>query len=65
METTAERSCPCEQPACPDIVGGEEITSKPLVSRLHACMLIAWKCDKTCLNVQLSPTAEVTRSQHA
>ncbi|KAG8275414.1 hypothetical protein J6590_086536 [Homalodisca vitripennis] len=31
---TTERSCPCKQPACPDIVGGSEVTLKPLVPRL-------------------------------
>ncbi|KAG8306665.1 hypothetical protein J6590_042449 [Homalodisca vitripennis] len=29
---TAERSCPCKQPACPSIGGGLEVTFKPLVS---------------------------------
>ncbi|KAG8334453.1 hypothetical protein J6590_090079 [Homalodisca vitripennis] len=23
---TAERSCPCKQPACPDVGGGSEVT---------------------------------------
>ncbi|KAG8284034.1 hypothetical protein J6590_003726, partial [Homalodisca vitripennis] len=31
---TAERSCPCKQPACPAIGGGSEVTFKPLVPRL-------------------------------
>ncbi|KAG8316201.1 hypothetical protein J6590_057398 [Homalodisca vitripennis] len=32
---TAERSCPCKQPACPTISGGgSEVTFKPLVPRL-------------------------------
>ncbi|KAG8324540.1 hypothetical protein J6590_089905 [Homalodisca vitripennis] len=32
---TAERSCPCKQPACPAIGGGSEVTLKPLASRLQ------------------------------
>ncbi|KAG8319657.1 hypothetical protein J6590_086872 [Homalodisca vitripennis] len=31
---TAERSCPCKQPACQTIGGGSEVTFKPLVPRL-------------------------------
>ncbi|KAG8274081.1 hypothetical protein J6590_008211 [Homalodisca vitripennis] len=31
---TAERSCPCKQPACPAIGGGSEVTFKPLVLML-------------------------------
>ncbi|KAG8284102.1 hypothetical protein J6590_003794 [Homalodisca vitripennis] len=31
---TAERPCPCKQPACPAIGGGSEITFKPLAPRL-------------------------------
>ncbi|KAG8320800.1 hypothetical protein J6590_060759 [Homalodisca vitripennis] len=31
---TAERSCPCKQPACPAIGGGSEVTFKPLVLNL-------------------------------
>ncbi|KAG8261851.1 hypothetical protein J6590_064707 [Homalodisca vitripennis] len=31
---TAERSYPCKQPACLAIVGGSEVTFKPLVPRL-------------------------------
>ncbi|KAG8274366.1 Protein apcdd1 [Homalodisca vitripennis] len=31
---TAERSCPCQQPACPAIGGGSEVTFMPLVPRL-------------------------------
>ncbi|KAG8276906.1 positive regulation of renal water transport [Homalodisca vitripennis] len=30
---TAERSCPCKQPACPVIGGGSEVTFKPFVAR--------------------------------
>ncbi|KAG8252720.1 hypothetical protein J6590_051169 [Homalodisca vitripennis] len=33
---TAERSCPCNQPACPAIGGGLEVTFKPLVTSLSA-----------------------------
>ncbi|KAG8284133.1 hypothetical protein J6590_003826 [Homalodisca vitripennis] len=32
---TAERSCPCKQPACPAIGGGSEVTFKPLVPRWY------------------------------
>ncbi|KAG8336826.1 hypothetical protein J6590_037039 [Homalodisca vitripennis] len=31
---TAERSCPCKQPACPADGGGSEVTFKQLVPRL-------------------------------
>ncbi|KAG8315319.1 hypothetical protein J6590_073373 [Homalodisca vitripennis] len=31
----AERSCPCNQPTCPAIGGGSEVTFKPLVPRLR------------------------------
>ncbi|KAG8319659.1 hypothetical protein J6590_086779 [Homalodisca vitripennis] len=31
---TAERSCPCKQPACLAVGGGLEVTFKPLVPRL-------------------------------
>ncbi|KAG8271612.1 hypothetical protein J6590_059087 [Homalodisca vitripennis] len=31
---TAERSCPCKQPACPAVGGGSEVTIKLLVPRL-------------------------------
>ncbi|KAG8292769.1 hypothetical protein J6590_031748 [Homalodisca vitripennis] len=31
---TAERSCPCKQPACLTNDGGSEVTFKPLVPRL-------------------------------
>ncbi|KAG8300878.1 hypothetical protein J6590_065609 [Homalodisca vitripennis] len=31
---TAERSCPCKQPACPAVGGCSEVTFKPLVPRL-------------------------------
>ncbi|KAG8306458.1 hypothetical protein J6590_046773 [Homalodisca vitripennis] len=30
---TAERSCPCKQPACPAIGGGSVVTFKQLVPR--------------------------------
>ncbi|KAG8253667.1 hypothetical protein J6590_029241 [Homalodisca vitripennis] len=30
---TAERSCPCKQPACPAIGGGSEVTFEPLIPR--------------------------------
>ncbi|KAG8257248.1 hypothetical protein J6590_053896 [Homalodisca vitripennis] len=29
---TAERYCPCKQPACPAVGGGSEVTFKPLVA---------------------------------
>ncbi|KAG8275942.1 hypothetical protein J6590_075144 [Homalodisca vitripennis] len=31
---TAERSCPCKQPACPAVGGGSGVTFKPFVPRL-------------------------------
>ncbi|KAG8283987.1 hypothetical protein J6590_003680 [Homalodisca vitripennis] len=31
---TAERSCPCKQPACPAIGGGSEVTFNPLAPTL-------------------------------
>ncbi|KAG8316606.1 hypothetical protein J6590_046649 [Homalodisca vitripennis] len=36
---TAERSCPCKQPAFPAISGGSEVTLKPFVPRLREGLL--------------------------